>query len=187
MNIDIKQKFFDIPYQDLKNLNLNKLNLRTPNKNMIHDIYQQPGTEHYRLLCWISSLFEDTTLYEIGTWIGAGTICLAYNKSNKVVSYDIVYNVDLERLDNIEFRIGNYENDEKLLKSPFIFVDVEHNGLLERQIYKYLADNNYKGITVWDDINLNPQMKSFWKDVTHEKLDISKYGHYSGTGVIFFE
>ena len=174
-------------YQELKNLNLNKLFLRTQNTNMVHDIYQQPGMEHYRLLCYLSTLFENQTLYEIGTWIGAGTTCLAYNRDNHVISYDIVYNVDCVQADNIEYRIGDFRKDKNLLSSPFIFIDVEHNGTLEREIYKYLIVNNYKGITLWDDINLNPQMKGFWRDITHEKLDITKFGHYSGTGIVFFE
>ena len=174
-------------YIDLPKLDLAKLNLRTNNQNMVHDIYQQAGTEHYRLLCLMSTWFNNTTIYELGTWIGAGTICMAYNKTNRVVSYDIDYRVDLMRLPNMEFRLGDYKKDPELLKSPFIFVDVSHDGTLEREIYKYLCDNNYKGLTVWDDINLNPEMRSFWADVKHDKRDISRYGHYSGTGVIFFE
>jgi hypothetical protein len=87
----------------------------------------------------------------------------------------------------MEFRIGDYKTDPELLKSPFIFIDVSHDGKLEREIYQYLCDNNYKGFTVWDDINLNPEMRSFWADVKHEKRDITRYGHYSGTGIIFFE
>jgi hypothetical protein len=186
--IDKFKNLFDFDlYQELKNLNLNKLGLKTQNTNMIHDIYQQPGSEHYRLLCYISTVFDNQTLYEIGTWIGAGTTCLAYNRNNQVISYDICYNVDCEQVENIEYRIGDYKKDKNLLLSPFIFIDVDHNGTTEREIYKYLSENNYKGITMWDDINLNLQMKSFWKDVQLEKLDITKFGHYSGTGLIFFE
>jgi hypothetical protein len=185
---DLKKKIDDITsYIELNRLDLSKLNLMTNNGNMVYDIHQPPGVEHYRLLCQLSMWFNNTTIYELGTWIGAGTICMAYNKTNRVVSYDIDYRVDLMRLPNMEFRLGDYKKDPELLKSPFIFVDVSHDGTLEREIYKYLCDNNYKGLTVWDDINLNPEMRSFWADVKHDKRDISRYGHYSGTGVIFFE
>ena len=185
---DIKKKADSImSYVDLNKIDFDQLNLKTKNGNMVFDIHQPPGAEHYRLLCVLSTWFNNTTIYELGTWIGAGTICLAYNKTNKVVSYDIEYRVDLERQPNMEFRIGDYKSDPELLKSPFIFIDVSHDGKLEREIYKYLCDNNYKGLTVWDDIHLNPEMRSFWNDVTHEKRDITRYGHYSGTGIIFFE
>lgn len=184
----LKNKVDDInSFIELNKLNLQNLNLKTKNGNMIFDINQPPGAEHYRLLCVLSTWFNNTTIYEIGTWIGAGTICLAYNKSNKVISYDIEYNVDLVRLPNMEFRVGDYKNDKELLNSPFIFIDVSHDGKLEKEIYDYLCDNKYKGFTVWDDINLNPEMRNFWNSVTKDKRDITRYGHYSGTGIIFFE
>lgn len=189
MTVDEMKKKVDsiYSYLDLNRINFNQLNLKTNNGNMIFDIHQPPGAEHYRLLCVMSTWFNDTTIYELGTWIGAGTICLAYNKSNKVISCDIESRVDLEPQPNMEFRIGDYKKDPDLLKSPFIFVDVSHDGQLEREIYQFLIDNNYKGMTVWDDIHLNPEMQSFWDDVKLDKRDISRYGHYSGTGIIFFE
>lgn len=188
MNENLKQKIDSITsYVDLPNIDYTRLNLTTNNGNIIHDVHQQAGTEHYRLLCLLSTWFNYTTIYEIGTWLGAGTVCMAYNKTNKVISYDIEYNVGVKRLDNMEFRLGDYKNDEKLLSSPFIFVDVDHNGPLEFEIYKYLSDNNYKGLTMWDDIHLNDEMRKFWNSVDREKRDITRYGHYSGTGLIFFE
>jgi len=184
---DILNKLDNLSLKELASLDLGKLNLRTNNQNMIHDIGQPAGVEHYRLMCLMSTWFNNTTLYELGTWIGAGSICLAYNKTNKIISYDINYIVDLERQPNMEFRVGDLFTDKDMLKSPFLFIDVSHDGILEKKIYQHLLDNNYKGLTVWDDIHLNPQMKDFWSSVTTEKRDISKYGHYSGTGAIIFK
>lgn len=186
--IYLKQKLGDInSFVPLSSIEYSKLCLRTSNKNLMHDVYQPAGVEHYRLLCLLSQWFANSVIYEIGTWLGAGTICLAYNKNNRVVSYDIEYNVDVKRLDNMEFRIGDYKNDKELLNSPFIFVDVNHEGTIEREIYEYLISNKYKGFTLWNSINLNLAMRNFWTTVAMEKYDLTRYGHYSGTGVVFFE
>ena len=45
----------------------------------------------------------------------------------------------------------------------------------------------YKGLVLLDDIKLNEQMKYFWNDISEEKLDISDYGHWSGTGIFNFD
>lgn len=185
---ELKQKIDDIrSFILLPKLDLSNLNLRTNNPNIIHDVHQQAGAEHYRLLCLFSTWFNDTTIYEIGTWLGAGTICLAYNKNNKVISYDTTNNINVIENPNMKFVVGDYKNDKELLNSPFIFVDVATNGVVEQEIYEYLKSNNYKGFTVWGGINLSEEMKSFWKSVTHDKRDLTRYGHYTGTGIIFFE
>ena len=38
----------------------------------------------------------------------------------------------------------------------------------------------------WDDIHLNEQMRVFWENVTDKKIDVTKYGHVTGTGIINF-
>jgi hypothetical protein len=180
------KKLDDITIEDIANIDLNKINFISSNNNLRHDIDQMPGVEHYRLLCYLSTLVNNTYIYELGTWTGGSALCLAYNKSNYVISYDIKYLVEVERQPNVEYRQGDFTHDKQLLQSPLIFIDVTHDGDLERQIYNYLIDNNYKGVTIWDDINLNSEMKKFWMSVTHEKRDLTKWGHYSGTGVIIF-
>ena len=47
-------------------------------------------------------------------------------------------------------------------------------------------NNNFKFITIWDDIHLNEEMKIFWHGVGQNKMDVSDYGHITGTGIIFF-
>lgn len=184
--IDIKQKLSDMSLNDFVDIDLNKINFISKNNNLKHDINCMPGQEHYRLLCLLSTWFNNIYIYELGTWTGGSALCLAYNKSNYVISYDIKHLVEIERQPNIEFRQGDYKHDKQLLRSPLIFIDVTHDGKLEREIYNYLIENNYKGLTVWDDITLNNEMKDFWNSVKHEKYDLTNFGHYSGTGVIIF-
>ena len=73
--------------------------------------FEDAGKEHYRLLSYISSLYEDSILIDIGTYQGFSALALGYNQSNKVLSYDIVENESVNILkqnkicDNITFKI----------------------------------------------------------------------------------
>jgi hypothetical protein len=182
----IIQKLLNLTINDFVDIDLNNINFVSRNINLRNDINKMPGEEHYRLLCLMSKWFDDTHIYELGTYKGGSALCLAYNKSNYVISYDIDNVVEVQRQENIEFRLGDYKRDKQMLLSPFIFIDTVHDGVWEKDMYEYLTINNYKGITVWDDINLNDDMKNFWNNVNREKYDISKFGHWSGTGVIVF-
>jgi hypothetical protein len=37
-----------------------------------------------------------------------------------------------------------------------------------------------------DDIHLSDEMERFWREIKHEKYDITQYGHHSGTGIVLF-
>jgi hypothetical protein len=143
--------------------------------------------EHYTLLSMVSKEYNNTVLYDIGSYKGLSAIALSSNKSNLVVSYDIEYLLKVNRPDNVEFRIGNFYNDKQLLNSPLIMFDIDpHDGLQEKEFVRYLTSNNYKGSVIFDDIHLNDGMKDFWNSVTQQKQDYTKLGHWSGTGVVHF-
>jgi hypothetical protein len=182
----IIDKIKNLDIQDFVDIDLNNINFVSSNNNLRNDVNGMPGQEHYRLLCLISTWFDNTHIYELGTYKGGSALCLAYNKSNYVISYDIENLIEVERQKNIEFRFGDYRHDRQLLLSPLLFIDTVHDGVWEKDIYDYLTISNYKGITIWDDIKLNDEMKNFWNSVTKEKYDISQFGHWSGTGVIIF-
>jgi hypothetical protein len=145
--------------------------------------------EHYKLLAYLSTLLDNETIYDIGSYKGFSAIALSMNPTNQVISYDIGYFLEVARQpENVEWRIGNFYKNKDLLKSPLIMFDIEpHAGKLEKQFYDYLVDNKYKGTVVFDDINLNDGMKEFWNSVTIEKVDVTKYGHWSGTGLVIFK
>ena len=147
--------------------------------------------EHYKFLAYMSQVFKGQTVFDIGTYYGESALALAYDTTTTVVSYDIV---DLKRIkyppSNIEFNIGDFRNDPRLLSSPFIFIDVDpHDGLQEAEFHKFFLQTGYKGITVWDDIHLSPQMNAWWDSVDNtvvSKIDITELGHHSGTGMIIY-
>lgn len=175
-------------------------NRRNSTKLPEHWFFMKSGKEHYRLLCYISSLFNDVTIIDIGTWVGSSAIALAHNKKNKVISFDIVRQqrdtqgimVDVDGVitdENIKFEIGNVleYNKEEILNSPFMMLDTKHDGVFEQEFFDFLVKENYNGIVLFDDIHLNNQMKNFWSKIELEKYDITHIGHWSGTGIVVFK
>lgn len=152
----------------------------------------EAGKEHYRLLSFFATQYNYEILTDLGTNRGASAVALSVNPTN------LVYSIDIENVKegeptpkNCEYVLGNilWDNEifERVMNTPFIMLDIDHEYHNEIQIYKKLADSNWKGILVCDDIHLNDPMKRFWSEVTHPKLDITKYGHGSGTGVIIMD
>lgn len=159
-------------------------------KNFFH---LPSGKEHYKLLIYLSYQFKHQELYDIGTNEGASALALSSNPENTVLSYDVQSLIlnDFSRKGNIKFNImniiDNVDHAIKMLQSPLIFLDTFHDGSFENLFYNFLINNNYKGILLLDDIKLNSNMENFWNSIKHEKYDITKYGHGSGTGIVFFD
>jgi hypothetical protein len=152
------------------------------------------GDEHYRLLSYFSWQFPpNTTIIDVGTFLGFSALALSHNPDVKVISYNIqddigtpVYSV--KNKENVELRIKNCIDDLNiLLNSPFIMLDTAHNGDFEQELIQKLIDNKYRGMVLCDDIHLNYEMIQFWNWVPLKKIDLSKYGHWSGTGLIIFD
>lgn len=145
--------------------------------------------EHYRLLAYLSLKFENETFLDLGTHLGYSAICLANNRSNKVITYDIVDNRiknDLESYSNIEFRMQNiFDIDDKtILNSSIILLDITHSGIDEKNFLKKLSDIGYSGIVILDDIYYSEAMKEFWNSIADKKIDLTEYFHATGTGIL---
>jgi predicted O-methyltransferase YrrM len=148
------------------------------------------GREHYRLLSYIGYLFNKEILIDIGTNNGCSALALAQNESNSVISYDIIKfeETKLINKENIEFKIENILNNLSVInRTRFIFLDANQDGVFEVTLVNKLIEKGYKGILIIDDINLNSEMKDFWKNINLEKHDLTKLGHDTGTGLIIFE
>lgn len=144
----------------------------------------------YRLLAYMANKYNNVTIFDLGTYRGMSSLALASNPTNKVISYDIVDYLRVNKMDNIEYKIGNFYDDPELLNSPLISLDIEpHHGEAETNFINWLIANNYKGTVICDDIKLNDSMQKFWQDIPTqiEKYDITNYGHYlCGTGLLIF-
>jgi hypothetical protein len=149
------------------------------------------GQEHYRLLRHLASEI-DGNITELGTHAATSVVAMSSTAKKHIVTYDIIdeKHRSYEDLDNVTFRLCEFDEDEGykdfILNSKMIFIDAPHDGIFETRAYNWLKTNGYKGLTIWDDIHLNAPMKTFWSMVDLPKQDISKYGHITGTGAIYF-
>jgi hypothetical protein len=174
---------------------LDQLDLCTLAKLIRHDgarwdFLGAPGREHYRLLADLSQRRDHQILLDVGTFRGCSALALAYNETNTVVSFDLWNKVDLTRVpENIQFVVGDVMHDaykELIAKSSLILLDTNHDGIFERRFFNHLLDLDWSGWLVLDDIYLNNAMRQFWSDIVLSKDDLTRIGHYTGTGLVYF-
>lgn len=187
-------KFMNEQLQHILNVTNQELDqLDTSNVNQ-HDMHfdvscyhTNSGREHYRLLIYTSTLFNNATLFDVGTNACRSALALSYNKLNKIKSYDIIQIMpNNPTVENIEFILGDSTKDIDITTTPFIFLDVDHDGTYENVFYNFLKESKWQGLLMLDDIHLNDEMRSFWENITEEKYDITSKGHWSGTGLVVF-
>jgi hypothetical protein len=183
--------------------NLNSLNFHNYYKNVIInepeiDFFSIPGKQHYQLLSYFSTLFNNSNIIDIGTHLGHSALSLSYNKTNTIYSFDILDKVrpNIKLTENIKFLNDDLFDKNTFLKwkdiilsCPFIFLDVDpHNGTMENDIINYLKEIDYKGFIVCDDVWYFKEMRdNFWYKIEDKyRYDLTHIGHWSGTGIITF-
>ena len=153
--------------------------------------------EHYKFLAAISDLFSGEIIIDIGTFKGVSAMSLAMNRKNQVVTVNIVKrsnfigktDLPIEQIIcNIVDVRDNEDLVEKIIQSRIILLDITHNGEDEAKFYDFLMEISYQGILICDDIQLTRlgDMPGFWNAIKETKYDLSKYGHWSGTGLVDF-
>ena len=149
------------------------------------------GQEHYRLLAYITQNNNLIDILDIGTLKGCSALAFSVNQTNKVRSFNVGNELDLNLLpDNTEFFVDDIlksEYKDIILGSQYIMLDTYHDGVFEEQFLNYLVLINYKGYLLLDDIHLNFEMERFWGSITKEKYDLTNIGHWSGSGLVVFE
>lgn len=173
--------------KDLSKIDLSNLSVSINNPEAKKYFLLHPGQEHYILLAYISTLYNNVLLYDIGTYRGCSALALSYNNNNKVKSLDIVdHKQIINSPDNIEWIVGNFmdQSIEEIHSSPLIMLDIDHTGKTEKEILDFLVDNNWHGHLLLDDIYLNDDMRQFWNSIKQQKYDLTTIGHFSGTGLV---
>jgi GR25 family glycosyltransferase involved in LPS biosynthesis len=190
----------DIIYRDIKNFDNSKLVEKITRPEHKVFINNPAGVDHYRLLAYLSTKVNDGLIIEMGTANGTSSTALSTNPTNKIITYDVRDRYTAQQPSNVEIRVGNIfklKQEDILLKSDFIFLDTEHLGDFEWQVFCYLRDNGYKSFIIFDDIHWNKQMVDFWNKIPDElKHDITDIGHGAnpygqkspipGTGLVDF-
>jgi predicted O-methyltransferase YrrM len=186
----------------LSNEILDNFNLTNHEYLVEKDYYEdKSGVQEYRLYSYLSTFFNDTTILDIGTLYGRSAVALSHNNSNRVISYDIRnhinnygHNLYLKR--NIQFKIKNVLDDlnrELVSKLKIVMIDIDHYGSIEKKIMDKLRELGFKGLIILDDTTNHPDttmnrcMKELWEGIPEKKYDLTKYGHWSGTGVVIMD
>lgn len=140
--------------------------------------------DEYKFYAYLSSLFNNQIIYDVGTYRGNSAIALADNPTNFVYSFDIKNFRTVPQLDNIKFILSDFR--EYFTDTNIFLIDVAlHDGLLELEMYKFIQERMDKYIIIFDDIRLNNGMKNFWNNISDNKLDITDICHWSGTGIVW--
>lgn len=181
----------ELVYEDINGLDLTQLSNLIKNNEHRGYFLEKAGVEHYKLIAYMSTMFENSNLIDIGTYKGNSSLAMSYNSSNKVHSFDLNELKDLHGLPiNVTYYIDDVLGEtyrDLILSSPFISLDTFHDGTFEKQFHLYLRENNYIGYLLLDDIKLNNEMKEYWNWIEEEKYDVSNFGHWSGTGLVIFK
>ena len=69
-------------------------------------------------------------------------------------------------------------------------IDIDHYETIELEIINRLKELNFSGLIILDDITNHPDpqinicMNRLWDNIQDKKYDFTKYGHFSGTGIV---
>jgi hypothetical protein len=149
------------------------------------------GPQPYKFYAYMSYLFNNSLILDIGTEWGNSALALSQNDNNRVISYEIIdHDAGEISKSNIDFKIMDFMKDEiDWSNVSIILVDVDpHDSIQERKMIKFLESVNWKGILLLDDVgNFFPHMNIWFNTLKYEKyiLEIN-IGHYSGTGLVNF-
>lgn len=189
--------------EELDAINMRLVADRVLSQSQDKQYIQMPaGKEHYRLLVWLGTQFK--YILELGTYRGHSALALAIGADDfkvggvGVLSCDIESHLDvlvdedlpLTFICKTEYRLeDDYHRrvDHAIENADLIFLDTFHDGTYERVVLKYLRDIKWKGVLVMDDIFLNNDMREVWSEITERKEDWTDIGHWSGTGIVYFE
>lgn len=162
-----------------------------------------PG-EHYKILSSIVKITNAKEVVEIGTYTGLGTLSIkeGLNSQGKVTTYDIIgwNNLDLESHftkedfedGSIKQILGNLSEDsffeknkEILNRSDIIFMDAPKDDNFEYKMMQQFLKLEPKigKLLILDDIRFI-NMIDLWRSIKSPKIDLSSFGHWSGTGIV---
>ncbi|MBX7066289.1 MAG: class I SAM-dependent methyltransferase [Parachlamydiales bacterium] len=155
-----------------------------------------PG-EHYRLLAGFMQALKPDLVIEIGTSTGLSALAMLPYFAGKLVTFDIkpwdsypntVLTPDcFGRLKQVVADISiDFEKYRSLIeKADFIFIDATHDGELEKKLLDLFASVQFKKppILFFDDIRVWTMLK-MWREIRFPKLDLTSFGHWSGSGIV---
>jgi predicted O-methyltransferase YrrM len=162
-----------------------------------------PG-EHYKLLAGIIQVMNPKLVIEIGTAKGLSSLSMKkfLAQDAKIITYDIIDWKDyptgnylkeedfqdgrlIQFTDDLSSEEGFKKHSDLLANADLIFADAAKDGTQEQLFINNFKKLKFKNspIVVFDDIRLWNMLK-IWRDLDMPKLDITSFGHWSGTGLV---
>ena len=161
-----------------------------------------PG-EHYRLLAAFVSEQRPKKVIEIGTCTGLSTLSMkAYLPADsQLITFDLIKWDDFEDtiLTPDDFCDGQLKQvigdlgDSQIMKNhvdlfkdaELIFVDGPKDRTFETRFLENLGMINFvkAPYLIFDDIK-DWNMLAFWRTIRKPKLDLTSFGHWTGTGLV---
>lgn len=160
-----------------------------------------PG-EHYKLLAGLVMALKPACVVEIGTSTGLSALALKkfLPPRARLATFDILEwrrfgDTCLREEDFADGRLVQHVSDlsvaaeaerhaELLRSADLVFIDGPKDGVMERRLLKNFGDVGLKdgALLVFDDIRLW-NMLGIWRELPLPKLDMTSFGHWSGTGL----
>lgn len=190
--------------QSARTVSLNDVSARIKSPPYFPDIW--PG-EHYKLLAGLVLELKPKLIIEIGT--GRGLSALAMKKylspeGSKIITFDLIdwrvfpesyLREDdfkdkrlMQYTDNLAEQSAILRHAQVLGDAEMIFIDGPKDGVTEYKIWENfkMVRFNKKPLFVFDDIRIW-EMLRFWRNISLPKLDLTSFGHWSGTGLAALE
>lgn len=186
--------------QAARSIDVSPLARRVPAGTRYAEVW--PG-EHYKLLAGLVKTLKARNIIEIGTATGlsALTLMLELPAEGRLTTFDVIpwqnyHGVVLESGDFADGRLHQVIDDlqdphivqkhrEVLEAADFIFIDAAKDGVMEQKFIDNLKALQFRNapIVMFDDIRVW-KMLSIWRRLDRPKLDLTSFGHWSGTGLV---
>jgi hypothetical protein len=162
-----------------------------------------PG-DHYRLLAALVKLFQPRLMVDIGTFTGlSARIMGEYSLDDTdVITFDIVPYADLadtvlspeicqkhgiqQKLEDLSDSDTFHDNQDLLKSADFIMCDGPKDNQFEPIFLQRLSKLAMPCKKRWlflDDIRFM-DMVGLWRAIQSPKIDLTSFGHFSGTGLV---
>lgn len=161
-----------------------------------------PG-EHYRLLAGMVKSLKPNRIVEFGTLTGLSALAMLkyLGAEGRVTTFDILpwrsfgnsclSEGDFEdgRLVQVVADVGDRASFEThkalLMEADMILIDGPKDGIFEPRLLEHLSSLPFRDapVVVLDDIRFW-NMVPIWEGIAAPKIDLTSYGHWSGTGVV---
>ncbi|HUR65391.1 MAG TPA: class I SAM-dependent methyltransferase [Chitinophagaceae bacterium] len=163
------------------------------------DIY--PG-EHYKLLASIVEKTQPKVVIELGTHLGYSSLCMKkfLPAGSTIYTFDIIpwhqfpdtilketdFGTSLVQFtDDLTKKEDVLKYGSLLEQADIIFMDALKDGRQEYLFLEHFSKISFKKkcLFIFDDIRLW-NMLDIWYHMDRPKLDLTSFGHWSGTGLV---